>query len=267
MKFDGSNLEAVVDEHLRWLNEEANDDGEILDDWRADFSGADLHGCVLANIPLYGALFCDANLRYADLTGADLSRADFSRANMCGARLEWANLHQAKNLPFVPMACPDTGSFIGWKQALYRYADGTLGGRVILKLLIPEDAERTCDTKRECRATKVKVLEIQTIQGDVLIDSPSDDCAVSIKNHTTEYHVGEIITVPDISADDGFFRWNGVWHYERGLFFFVNRKEAVFYLSAGEDGDGNPIDAHREFIRIMKEKSEMAGIEAYKDTE
>ena len=143
----------------------------------------------------------------------------------------------------------------------------TLGGRVILKLLIPEDAERTCDTKRECRATKVKVLEIQTIQGDVLIDSPSDDCAVSIKNHTTEYHVGEIITVPDISADDGFFRWNGVWHYERGLFFFVNRKEAVFYLSAGEDGDGNPIDAHREFIRIMKEKSEMAGIEAYKDTE
>ena len=266
MKYDGSNLEAVIEEHIRWLNEEVNENGEILDEWRADFSGANLCSAVLPNLPLYGAVFSGANLRFADLTGTDLTRADFSRANMHGTRLEWANVHQAKNLPFVPMACPDTGSFIGWKQALYKYADGRLGGRVILKLYIPEDAERVSDSRRECRATKVKVLEIQTLRGDILIDSKSEDYAVSIKDPTTEYHVGDIITVPDIS-NEGFFRWNNIWHYENGLFFFVNRQEAAFYLSGGENQDGDPIDLFPEFMKELEDEAKQAGLEMHRDIE
>ena len=53
-----------------------------------------------------------AYLRGADLGGADLSKADLSEAN-----LREADLRGIKSIPFIHMACPDSGAFVGWKKA------------------------------------------------------------------------------------------------------------------------------------------------------
>ena len=262
MKIDteNDNLIEVLKQHQRWLENEPDENGVVPDEWRADFSGADLRGACLHGANLYGANFRGANLYQADLTDCDLTRCDFTGANLYYTRLEGANVHEAINIPFVPMACPDTGAFIGWKQALYKDENGEIGGGVIVKLLIPEDAERTGDTNRECRANKVTVLEIQDVDGHVLVGGPSTACAVSIKNRETEYRVGETVTVPSIS-NDGFFKHrHGAFHYEKGLFFFVNRREAVLYLTGGEDENGNPIDIRPMMAKQIEEEAAEMGI-------
>lgn len=74
----------------------------------------------------------------ADLYGADLCGADLRGADLCSA-----DLSGAENLN-IPLACPDTGSFIGWKKA----------SGLIVKLLIPSDAKRLSATGRKCRCNK-----------------------------------------------------------------------------------------------------------------
>ena len=67
----------------------------------ADLRGADLRG---------------ADLRGADLGGAYLGGADLGCAYLRDAYLRDAYLGDAKNIPFIPMACPSDGAFIGWKK-------------------------------------------------------------------------------------------------------------------------------------------------------
>ena len=113
-----------------------------------------------------------------------------------------------KNIPFVPMACPDTGSFIAWKKA----------SRRIIKLLIPEDAKRSSATSRKCRANKAIVLSIENIDG-----SPSEELEVkSNYDPNFTYRVGETVEVKDFDED----RFN---ECAPGIHFFINREDAVFY--------------------------------------
>ena len=67
--------------------------------------------------------------------------------------LHCADLHSAKNIPFIPYACPDTGSFIGYKKA----------GKFIIELKILSDARRCSATERECRCDKAEVLSAAVI--------------------------------------------------------------------------------------------------------
>ena len=71
--------------------------------------------------------------------------------------LSVVSFEDAINLPFVPMSCPDTGSFVGWKKA---------GGKII-KLEIPADAKRCSAISKKCRCDKAKVLEIQNLDGSI----------------------------------------------------------------------------------------------------
>ena len=41
---------------------------------------------------------------------------DGSRANLRGVNLRGVNLEDAENIPFIPYACPDSGSFIAYKK-------------------------------------------------------------------------------------------------------------------------------------------------------
>jgi len=154
-----------------------------------------------------------ANLSGADLSGANLSRANLSRANLSGANLFKANLSGAdlsgaENVPFIPMACPDTGSFIGFKKA---------SGRIVM-LGIPEDARRLSATGRKCRCDKAIVIRIEEMDG-----TKSDLTeVVSDRDSSFVYKVGKMVTVPDFCED----RWQ---ECSAGIHFFINRQEAVNY--------------------------------------
>ena len=196
---------------------------------RANLSGADLSNSYLSNADLGGAYLSGADLSGANLSGADLRRAylgganlsdvDFSdanlnNANLSGATLIYADLRGAKNIPFIPFACPETGAFTAWKKCESK------NGSVIIKLLIPEDARRSSGTSRKCRADKAVVLDIQTIDGDTLKEVK----AWSTYDKYFTYEVGKTVTPRKPFCEDRFDECSS------GIHFFINRQEAIDYL-------------------------------------
>ena len=113
------------------------------------------------------------------------------------------------------MACPTHGSFIGWKKASLE------SGFVIVKLEIPEDAKRSSATGRKCRCDKAKVLELQTINGDVI--DKEDSVIISHFDGSYRYKVGDVIEPKEPFKDDRFIECAS------GIHFFVDRQEAVDY--------------------------------------
>ena len=182
--------------------------------YQTNLSGANLNYADLRGANLRQVYLIDANLNYADLRGANLSGA-----NLIGTDLHYTNLYQAnlsgtkfadvKNIPFIPIGCPDTGSFIGYKKA----------GKFIIKLEIPADAKRCSATGRKCRCNKAKVLSIQYIDEDIPCDIKS---VASNYDCNFIYRVGEIVEEPNFDEN----RWN---ECSKGIHFFINRQEAVEY--------------------------------------
>ena len=130
------------------------------------------------------------------------------RANLRGANLWGANLRGAKNIPFIPYACPEFGSFVGYKKA----------NGYIVELEILSDAKRSSATTRKCRCNKAKVLSIQNIDGT---KADISEIASSYDKKFI-YKVGEIVEVKDFDKN----RWN---ECAPGIHFFLNRQEAVDY--------------------------------------
>lgn len=190
---EGDNIEAILKEHgfdcLHGANLRF-----------ADLSDADLHGAELSYADLRGA-----NLRDADLRCADLSHANLSDAN-----------HVKLSIAKISIL-PDEGDIIGWKKA---YVDGTmLPKQVIVKLLIPSDAQRSNATGRKCRASTARVLDLQDKQGNSL---PPDTTAYSGYDTDFTYKKGETVHVEDFDTN----RWN---ECAPGIHFFITRIEAVEY--------------------------------------
>ena len=187
-------LAEILERHKHW--------------WFEDCEGWQYMRANLYRANLYRADLSGANLSRADLRGADLSGANLSRADLRGANLYGADLSGAKNVPFVPMACPDTGSFIGFKKA---------SGHIVM-LGIPEDARRLSATGRKCRCDKAIVIRIEEMDG-----ATSDLTEVtSDRDSSFVYKVGEMVSVPDFCED----RWR---ECSAGIHFFINRQEAVNY--------------------------------------
>lgn len=296
MKYAGTNLQKVLDEHEKWLNGDggsradfrgacldgANLDGAMLD--HALFDGASLEGALMRGASLYSAHMMYANLMGADMTGAYmrlavlamaslddaimtgvnleeasltgammtgthldnatltyanlkaayitvsimdgavLDYASLEHASLCCTRLDGASLKdstitgtsfygvdldKAINVPFIPMVCPDSGSFVGWKKC---------EDSLIVKLLIPDDAKRSSGASRKCRCDKATVLAIENIDGT------QADVGTAVSQHDSNfiYRVGETVSVDDF---DGI-RWH---ECSTGIHFFVNRQEAVEY--------------------------------------
>lgn len=143
---------------------------------------------------------------------------------------------QGKEIPFIPMACPDTGSFIGWKKCYINvesveaedYSDGLIlepharhNERVIVKLLIPEDAKRSSGFSRKCRCDKAVVLEIQTLDG-----YPLDDNIVAFSQYDPSfmYVKGETVVSKAPFCEDRFEECAS------GIHFYINRQEAVLHI-------------------------------------
>lgn len=199
-------LKNICELHVKWLNDKP--DGK-----RANLCNADLCGANLYDANLHGADLCGANLRNADLCGANLRGADLRSADLHGANLYGANLHGADlrgaiNIPFIPMSCPESGSYIGFKKAS--------GFIVVLRIL--EDALRSSATGRKCRASKAEVLKIENLDG-----SPSDmDEVRSSYDQSFIYRPGEVVSVDNFDTN----RWN---ECAPGIHHFINRQEAVDY--------------------------------------
>ena len=208
-------LNKILENHKHWINRDCED----WKNMKANLTGADLRyanliganliGANLIGAGLSGADLRNANLRYANLSNADLRDAYLSGAYLYGANLSGANLRSAKNIPFIPMACPDTGAFIGYKKA----------SGYILKLEILQDARRSSSTSRKCRCDKAKVLEIQNLYGDIANVKE----VKSNYNKNFIYRLGEIVEEPNFCED----RWN---ECAEGIHFFINRQEAVEYM-------------------------------------
>ena len=221
-------LKNIIEKHKKWLNGQKG--GELANLCAAYLRGVDLQGVDLRCADLRGADLQDANLREAKLSKSNLQEADLSGANLHGADLYCANLQDAylcrvelsgadlwranlqdadlrgaKNVPIIPMVCPDSGSFTAWKKA---------NGHIV-KLLIPEDARRSSATGRKCRCDKAVVLAIETVSGE------STELNEIASNYDDEfiYKVGETITEPNFCED----------RFEEcaaGIHFFINRQEA-----------------------------------------
>ena len=203
---DNEKLKEILERHRKWLNDE--DGGERADLREANLRGANLREANLCEANLYGADLYGANLRGANLRGADLYGANLYGADLREANLREANLRGAKNIPFIPLVCPERGSFTAFKKC----------GSYIIELLIPQDAKRCSATTRKCRASYAKVVAITNMDG-------SQAEVDHVTNHAyepIEYKIGEYVH-PDSFDDD---RWNECSH---GIHFFINRQEAVEY--------------------------------------
>ena len=170
---DAKELKEIVERHGHWLRE----DCDRWQDMRADLREADLRGAYLSG---------------ADLSGADLRRA----------KIENDILNK-----YVPIACPDSGAFIGWKKCRKD---------TLVKLEILADAKRSSAFGRKCRCSAAKVLEITNADGNQITE------AVSCRDLGFIYRTGEIVSVDDFDED----RKN---ECSTGIHFFITRQEAVDY--------------------------------------
>ena len=230
---EGDNIEAILKEHgfhCLYGADLRHADLSHADLRGADLSGAELRGADLSGADLHDAYLHDANLRYANLNcaclhGADLSHAELRGADLSGADLSGADLSDAdlSDANHVQLSIaktsilPDECDIIGWKKA---YVDDTMPPKpVIVKLLIPADAQRSNATGRKCRASKARVLDLQDKQGNSL---PPDTTAHSGYDTDFTYKKGETIHVEDFDTN----RWN---ECAPGIHFFITRIEAAEY--------------------------------------
>ena len=230
---EGDSIEAILKQYgLDCLSDANLRDADLS---YANLRDADLSYANLRDANLRGADLSYANLSYADLRYANLSYADLRYANLSYANLRDANLRGA-NLRGADLSCaelrcaelseltvaqtsilPDEGDIIGWKKA---YVDGTMLPKpVIVKLLIPSDAQRSNATGRKCRASTARVLDLQDKQGNSL---PPDTTAYSSYDTDFTYKKGETVHVEDFDTD----RWK---ECAPGIHFFITRIEAVEY--------------------------------------
>lgn len=159
----------------------------------------------LCGADLCGADLCGANLWSANLRSADLSYADLSGANHVKLSIAKTSI------------LPDEGDIIGWKKA---WTDNEMPPTpVIVKLLIPADAQRSNATGRKCRASTARVLDLQDKQGNSL---PPDTTAYSGHDTDFTYKKGETVHVENFDTN----RWN---ECAPGIHFFITRIEAAKY--------------------------------------
>ncbi len=118
-----------------------------------------------------------------------------------------------------PMACPAEGSFIAWKKV--RSVATTDRGPIpyLVKLLIPEDAQRTSSFSNKSRASKAVVLDIINLK--TMKPERVDVC--SIYDQSFEYRIGETVEPTQPFEPERFVECGS------GIHFFLNKYEALHY--------------------------------------
>ena len=215
-----------------------------------DFSNIDLYKAAANDNLLY---FEDINFSGCNFSNSNLSKLNFIRCNFSNAVFNNVKLNHTyfsgtcyyKNTDFtgselytamfnfdksvlknaiVPMACPESGSFIGYKIVLdkpIKKTEYTLFGKpidvhpnlYILKLEIPEDAKRSSATGRKCRCDKAKVIGSTSF--DYKMIGGRINTFYSMYDSDFIYRIGETVSVDNF--DDN--RWN---ECSTGIHFYTD---------------------------------------------
>ena len=170
------------------------------------FDKTNLKGTIFANNQFYGY---DPNIIFKDI---DIS-----------LQTHFIDIPISKDyegkFDFIPMNCPEEGSFIG-----YKIGTDKIGASVyLIKLKILEDAKRLSGAKKICRCNKAKVLSIINIR-----DNESVNECNNIHNTKVNYIVGAISEVDNFSEN----RWDDAdeWDDTYGIHFFMTKQDALLYV-------------------------------------
>jgi uncharacterized protein YjbI with pentapeptide repeats len=195
---------------------------------KSTFLNASIGMCAFNNSILIGSMFDGLKIDVpksqfdnAVLSNTKFIDVDFTNATGLSLFGTSAKISDCTNVP-CPMACPSNGSFIGWKKGRVINKDGKERD-CIIKLEIPETAKRSSATSRKCRADKVKVLEIQYLNGRKY---PADTVAFPLFKSPatdTQYVVGKITKCSEKFETN---RWK---ECASGIHFFITYEEALKY--------------------------------------
>lgn len=135
---------------------------------------------------------------------------------------DYSKFKNMKSKPYIPLACPSHGAFVGWKvcnqnpSGLFTSVD-RIKDLVIVKLEIPATAKRSsAEDTGKCRCDKAKVLGIYKINGK----KHEKNVAYSLYTNNTIYQVGKMV-YPD-SFDENRFKI-----CSNGIHFFANKQDAI----------------------------------------
>jgi len=166
--------------------------------------------------------FRSSNFSYSNFSNSDFSYSNFSNSNFSNSDFSYSNFSYSKFMGFfinestfgLTINCPEEGSFIGYKKAQ----------NLIVVIEIQEDAKRSSATTYKCRASKIKVLRIENLDGTLseLTEIESSYTINLPEDQKVIYRINEIIEIKDFDTD----RRN---ECSNGVHFFINRKMAVCY--------------------------------------
>lgn len=186
------------------------------------FNGCDFNGAVFSprtcfyKCRFYDCTFNGAWIRCADeMFDCVFGECDFRNSGIDGD-LKPRIAANCVGLPYIHMACPDKGSFTGYKIAY----DGEYPAMV--KLTIPADAKRSSGCERKCRCDKAFVEEIIPIIGPF----KGSKVTTARSDHDPKflYQVGQMVGPITNFEED---RWITC---AAGIHFFMNEKEALRYF-------------------------------------
>lgn len=164
----------------------------------------DIEKCAMLDCGFKSVSFEDVYIYSSNLDGSALRESNFSDVSL-------------QNVFGTYSACPEEGSFIGFKKLCDKERYETL----ICKLEIPADAKRSSAFSRKCRCSKAKVLEILGMDNENKFTIPVKK-GYSTHEPAFEYKVGEMV-YPDSFDED---RWN---ECSSGIHFFITKQEAINY--------------------------------------
>ena len=120
-----------------------------------------------------------------------------------------------------PLIVPEKGNaFFGYKVAYTNICGNTV--KVLIKLLIPSDAERSNGRDRKCRCSKAKVLFINVLNNDRSVTDTEVNTAYSSYDEDFIYKLNEM-AIADRWDDNRFHECS------HGIHFFMNEQEALGY--------------------------------------
>lgn len=186
------------------------------------FSGCVFQGCTFIDCNFSGAVFATQNV----FMNCSFHSCDIKDA-IGAQRVIFVNAHSEEGVigtENLPINCPSTGGFIGWKKCRVVNSARVYEGDAIVKLYIPARAKRTTglNASHKCRASEAKVLGFYDEYGKPLKLKETHQVCSSY-THDFVYRKGETVR-EEMGFDERRVTCSS------GIHFFLDFKAAVEYI-------------------------------------